>query len=317
MPRLVFAFCTFNRADRLEKLVAAMRAQVCSIPFEILAINNNSTDATVEKLIQLAQMHGPNFRWVTEKEQGIVPARNRAIQESLSSDVLVFIDDDELPLPGLLQAVTHAIFEEGADCVGGPIRIDFAPHERPKWLGRELIGFLGEIDYGPSAFWIESGATPVWSGNVAYRMEVLRTRPDLRFDRRYNREGAGIGGGEDVIMFRAFLSGNHKVRYRPDMAITHFVEPWRLKRGYFLKLHYKAGIRQGQHQLPSYPRAILGVPPFMVSQFIAQCFKFLFLPLKGQSASLRQGMNVANAFGRMLGMHRRWQEARHKLAANP
>ncbi len=39
---LTFAFCTYNRADRLRTLVAAMRAQACPVPFEILAINNNS-----------------------------------------------------------------------------------------------------------------------------------------------------------------------------------------------------------------------------------------------------------------------------------
>ena len=131
MPTLTFAFCTFNRADRLEKLVAAMRAQTSPVSFEILAVNNKSTDNTAEVLAKLTQLPGPTLRWVTESEQGIVPARNRAIEEALGSDMLVFIDDDELPLPGLLQAVSHAIPEEGADCVGGPIKIDFEPYRRP------------------------------------------------------------------------------------------------------------------------------------------------------------------------------------------
>ena len=101
MPKLTFAFCTFNRADRLEKLVAAMRAQTCPIPFEILAINNNSSDSTAEVLAHLAQLPGPPLRWVTEPVQGIVAARNRGIAEALDSDILVYIDDDEIPLPGL------------------------------------------------------------------------------------------------------------------------------------------------------------------------------------------------------------------------
>ncbi|MDP2266891.1 MAG: glycosyltransferase family A protein, partial [Thiobacillus sp.] len=79
MPLLTFAFCTYNRADRLEQLVAAMRAQTCPVPFEILAINNNSTDNTVEVLTRLAQLSGPTLRWVTEPVQGIVAARNRGI----------------------------------------------------------------------------------------------------------------------------------------------------------------------------------------------------------------------------------------------
>ncbi len=305
MPHLVFAFCTYNRADRLDKLVAAMREQTCPIPYEILAINNNSTDNTVETLTKLAQLPGPKLRWVTETTQGIVPARNRAIEEALESDALVFIDDDEAPLPGLLQAVSHAIHEEGADCVGGPIKIDFEPYGRPKWLDRELSGFLGEIDHGASAFWIQDDSTPVWSGNVAYRMELFRERPDLRFDLRYNREGVGIGGGSDAIMFRALLNANYKIRYRPDMAITHLVDAWKLNRSYFLKLHYRAGLRQGQFRLSVFPKTLFGVPPFLVHQFLNQCLKTCGMFLTGKHGVVRQAMNAFNAWGVIVGYRRR------------
>jgi glycosyltransferase involved in cell wall biosynthesis len=305
MPKLTFAFCTYNRADRLEKLVAAMRAQTCPVPFEILAINNNSTDGTAELLTKLAQSPGPKLRWVTESKQGIVPARNRAIEEALESDALVFIDDDEAPLPGLLQAVSHAIDEEGADCVGGPIKIDFEPYGRPKWLDRELSGFLGEIDHGSTAFWIQDDSTPVWSGNVAYRMEIFRERPDLRFDLRYNREGIGIGGGSDAIMFRALLNANYRIRYRPDMAITHLVDEWKLNRGYFLKLHYRAGLRQGQFRMTEFQKTLFGIPPFLVSQFFSHCLKTLGLTLTGKPGQVRQAMNASNAIGLIVGYRRR------------
>lgn len=305
MSLLTYAFCTYNRADRLEKLVGDMRLQTCPIPFEILAINNNSTDSTVETLKRLEQLPGPALRWVTETKQGIVPARNRAIEEALNSNMLVFIDDDELPLPGLLQAVSHAIHEEGADCVGGPIRIDYQPYGQPKWLDRELSRFLGEIDYGTSAFWIEDDSTPVWSGNIAYRMEVFRANPELRFDQRYNREGIGIGGGSDAIMFRTFLKGNYKIRYRPDMAITHLVDGWKLKRSYFLKLHYRSGLRQGQFRLPNYPKTLLGVPPFLISQLLKHCLKALGLMLTGKPGMVRQAMNASNTLGLIVGYRRR------------
>ena len=282
-----------------------MRAQTCPIPFEILAINNNSTDTTSDALLRLEKQAGPKLRWVTETEQGIVPARNRAIKEALEADILVFIDDDELPLPGLLEAVTHSIQVEGADCIGGPIKINFEPYGRPKWLDNELTGFLGEIDYGSSAFWVQDGSTPVWSGNVAYRMETLRANPELRFDSRYNREGAGIGGGSDAVMFRAFLDGNYKIRYRPDMTITHFVDAWKLKRSYFVRLHYRAGIRQGQFRMPTFPRTIMGTPPFLIGQFFKLCLKTLSLIITRKPGQVRQAMNASNALGVIVGYRRR------------
>ena len=79
-----FAFCTYNRSDRLEALVAAMRAQQCAEPFEILVINNNSSDDTLAVLERLAAQPGVPLRYVTESTQGIVPARNRGLAEAMN-----------------------------------------------------------------------------------------------------------------------------------------------------------------------------------------------------------------------------------------
>ncbi|NMG76008.1 glycosyltransferase family 2 protein [Aromatoleum diolicum] len=305
MQRLTFAFCTFNRAERLEKLIAAMRAQRCPIPFEILAVNNNSTDDTADVLARLAQLPGPPLRWVTEPVQGIVAARNRAVEESLASDIMVFIDDDETPLPGLLEAAAHAILQEGAECAGGRVAMDFSEHPRPAWLGNELLGFLAAIDHGKEPFWIEDGSTPIWTANVAYAMKLFRDDPELRFDKRYDRKGNVVGGGSDAIMFRTLLERKIRIRYCPGMAVLHSVEPWRLQRGYFLKLHYRAGLRRGRYQLPAYPRTILGIPPFLLSQVLRHGLAALRMHLTRRPGALRQAMNATNALGCLIGYAQR------------
>ncbi len=302
---LTFAFCTYNRADRLDKLVAAMRTQACPLPFEILAVNNNSNDATEEVLARLAELPGPTLRWVTETTQGIVAARNRAIEESLGSDIMVFIDDDETPLPGLLDAAARAILDEGAQCAGGRVEMDFSHYPRPAWLGDELLGFLAAVDHGKEAFWIEDTSTPIWTANVAYAMKIFRDDPDLRFDKRYDRKGNVVGGGSDAIMFRTLLERKIPMRYCPGMAVLHSVEPWRLQRGYFLKLHYRAGLRRGRYQLPAYPRTVLGIPPFLVSQFLRHTLDALRMQIAQRPGALRQAMNATNALGCLVGYGQR------------
>jgi glycosyltransferase involved in cell wall biosynthesis len=303
--KLTFAFCTYNRADRLENLVAAMRAQDCPVTFEILAINNNSKDNTLAILKNLADQPGALLRFVTETAPGIVPARNRAIKESLDSDILVFMDDDELPQTGLLNAAYDAIVNEGAQCVGGRVEVDFTPNGRPIWLEDDLLGFLAEVKHGDTPFWITDDSTPIWTANIAYDMRLFRNDPGLRFDQRYNREGADVGGGEDAIMFRALLSRGENIRYRPDMAVRHFVDSWRLKRGYFLKLHYRAGIGYGRLQIPDYDKTILGVPPFLVTQFFKQCLITISKLAHAQPGLLRQAMNAAHALGTINGYRSR------------
>ncbi len=298
---LTYAFCTFNRADRLDALVAAMRAQKCPIPFEILAVNNNSTDGTAAVLERLSALPGPPLRVVTESVQGIVAARNRAVEESLNSDIMVFIDDDELPLPGTLTGAVAAVVDEGAQCAGGRVQVDFSEHRRPSWLGDELLGFLAAVDYGETPFWITDLETPVWTANVAYDMRLFRDDPDLRFDQRYDRVGKGVGGGEDVLMFRALIARRIPMRYRPDMCVLHDIEPWRLRRSYFLKLHYQSGYRYGLHELPAYGRTFLGMPPFLASQLGKKSFQALSMYALRRRGSLRQMMNAAHALGSIRG----------------
>lgn len=312
MSKFIVAFCTFNRAPRLHALVDALRQQICPLPFEILAVNNNSQDNTLAVLEELARKPGAGLRYVTETEPGIVPARNRAIKEALDSDILVFIDDDELPQLGLLNAAYDAIVNERAQCAGGRVEVDFTPHGRPIWLEDDLLGFLAEVKHGDTPFWITDDSTPIWTANIAYDMRLFRNDPKLRFDQRYNREGADVGGGEDAIMFRALLSRGANIRYRPDMAVQHFVESWRLKRGYFLKLHHSAGVRHGRYSQQEYGRVLLGVPPFMLVQALAYSIKALAMFLGLQPRALRQAMNATHAWGMIRGTRQRWLLGRKK-----
>ena len=305
MSKLTVAVCTYNRAERLPALVSALRAQVCSVPFDILFINNNSTDNTADVLGSLALQPGALVRTVFETQQGIVHARNRAIQEAMDSDYLFFMDDDEHPMPGWLAAGLDALQNEGADCVGGRVKVKFGPHVRPQWLEDELLGFLAEVDHGESPIWITDESTKIWTANVAYHVDIFRKDPNLRFDLRYNREGTDIGGGEDAIMFLQLLSRRLRIRYRPDMMVEHFVEPWRMKRRYFLRLHHRAGVRAGLYQDMEYPVQVFGVPPFLVRQAISQLMNALKLYIQGKPRALRQAMTVANTVGVIWGRIRR------------
>lgn len=309
-PLITVAFCTYRRAGRLTALVRALRAQACPSPFEVLAVNNNSPDNTLEVLAALENEPGAPLRVVTEEQQGIVPARNRAIAESLERDILVFIDDDEIPQGGWLDAACHSILDEHAQCVGGRIDIDFGEQARPKWLDDEVAGFLGRLDHGSDALWIQTPKTPLWSGNIAYDVSLFRQDPTLRFDLRYNRAGQPMGGGEDQEMFQRLLEQGTRLRYRPDMAIWHSVESWRLHPRYFLRLHYLAGVRKGLHELPGYHAKTFGAPTFLFRQAVEHWLKAVQMYLSRTPGALRQAMTAAHTAGLITGYRQRLKGSR-------
>ena len=92
-----------------------------------------------------------------ETNQGIPHARNRAIDESLDSTFLAFIDADELPYKTWLVSALHGLTDYFADCVGGEIVVDIP--NRPKWLSDSVILFLGKVDHGSSPFPIVDRST--------------------------------------------------------------------------------------------------------------------------------------------------------------
>ena len=301
MNKLTVAICTFNGAKRLPKLIDSLIHLECPIPFEILIVNNNSSDNT-QSLIDKLSIEVPiPLRSVIEKEQGIPFARNRAIEESINSTYLLFIDDDELPYKTTLTAAVETLEKTKALCVGGKISINFTPYNQPRWLTPDLLPFYGQIDYGSKEFEIIDQSTPIWSGIVAYNLELFRKNTDLRFDISYNRKRKGIGGGSDSIIFRELLKRKIKMFYAPSMAVEHFIDQEKISRSYFIKLHFLAGKKYGQYELNKFNREILGIPPFLVSQFFLQLIKVFLLLLKRQPGVIRQAMTASYTLGSIRG----------------
>jgi glycosyltransferase involved in cell wall biosynthesis len=299
MERLAVAVCTYNRGHLLPELIAALRAQQLSIPFEIVVVDNNSQDDTPAVLAREAARPGAPLRSVHEAQQGITHARNRAIEACNGYTYMVFIDDDELPQPGWLAAAHHALSVDGADCVGGAIRVGFRECTRPRWLHDDLLGFLGEVKYGNESFWVTGKSTPVWTGNIAYRCSLFAG--GLRFDPRYNREGEGVASGEDKVMFWELVDRGARIRFEPRMLIEHRIEPDRLRRSYFLKSHFSRGLRMGRFELEKFERTVFRMPPFLIRQFLAQTGTALWAMGTSKSSGLRQAMTCMHTLGVLVG----------------
>jgi hypothetical protein len=191
--------------------------------------------------------------------------------------------------------------DDETDCVGGKISISLSL--RPKWLSDSLLPFYGEVNYSHQAFRIIDSSTPIWSGNIAYNTRIFQL--GLRFDTRYNRKGNALGGGEDSMLFRYLLQNNFTLRYEPDMAIVHLIPDEKIKRRYFLMIHFIAGKKYGYYEMDYEGNKIVGVPWFMFMQLGKKTYHVLYLRLVKPYAYMREAMNLTYQMGMMVGSYKK------------
>src|SRR5947207_460492 len=101
---------TYNRAERLQPALDALLAQTGSVDYEILVVDNNSTDATASVVRAVAEQAHGRIRYVFEERQGLSHARNRGIRLA-RAPVIAFTDDDVRLAPDWVLRQTLAALE--------------------------------------------------------------------------------------------------------------------------------------------------------------------------------------------------------------
>jgi glycosyltransferase involved in cell wall biosynthesis len=219
--------CTRNRAHLLPRLLDRLAEQAGSTSTEILVVDNGSTDDTAE-VVARADL---GVSYVFEAEPGLSRARNRGIRES-HGEVVLFIDDDALPLPGWLDAHRRAFEDATVGAVGGPIALSFEGQNRPRWLTEAFEQLLGAYDLGPDAIiYGEHGYDTLSGGNMSFRRRML-DEVGL-FDVALGRRDEALLAGEEYELTYRLLRAGWKAVYEPRAAVVHLVVADRLRVAYF------------------------------------------------------------------------------------
>lgn len=295
--KLSLVICTHNHLAALQQTLRDLAVlQPPRGGWELLIVDNASTDGTQAWLAENDwRLQQVACRAVREDKLGVAHARNRGVTEA-AGEYVVFLDDDETPEPDWLVNLETVMELHLPAAIGGRIRVRL-PIQGPNWLTGELLGFLGELDYGASERLLTEASTPIFTGNAAFHRTTLMEIGG--FDPNLGRRGTVQSGGEDTDLYRRLVAGSRKVIWAPLAIIHHRIEPWKIKRGYFLSLHYRQGRmegsrrRGGQRRLP---------PPYLIGQLwraaqsaIRQRWQ------EGTASSLRKEMNVIYFVGYLIG----------------
>ncbi len=95
---------TYNRATLLARCVDALLDQEGAPPYEIVVVDDGSTDATP----QLAQLADPRVRYLAIPHGGRAAARNAGLAAA-RGEILIYVDSDVFVVPGFVAAHVEAL----------------------------------------------------------------------------------------------------------------------------------------------------------------------------------------------------------------
>ncbi len=234
--------CTYNRERYIYNVLESIAAGGYG-DYEIVLVNNNSTDGTEGECQRFAKEHPEvKMRYCVERQQGLSYARNRGIRES-QGDVLVYVDDDALVNREYLQTYAD-FFERNGEAVaaGGPIIPRYDGCEEPDWMShytRQLV--TGKLYLGDKEREFPGEAFP-GGGNAAYRKNVFDTVGLFNTD--LGRKGNSLIGAEEKDLFDKMTSHGMKFYYLPTAILYHLIPPKKLTQDDFDRL--TTGIGQSE-----------------------------------------------------------------------
>jgi GT2 family glycosyltransferase len=181
----------YNTAAVLDETLDSALAEAATINAEVIAIDDGSTDGSDRVLAS----RGSALRYARQANQGVSATRNTLATMSEGS-WLVFLDADDLLVPGTLLARVQALAQHDADAVYCNWQAFNQSASVRQW-GRKVEHALTQFDPDPalaifSGFWSPPGA---WMFRRSLHQAIGGFRADLPViqDARYALDAALAG----------------------------------------------------------------------------------------------------------------------------
>lgn len=230
--------CCYNSASRLPETIKHIGLQEVpsDISWELIIVNNNSTDHTKEVALSEIEKHEiliSRFRIVDELNPGLSNARHKGVSES-NYEYIVFCDDDNWLEKNYI-AIAHQILSnnpEVAACGGQSEAISDV--DFPEWWE----DYKGGYAVGKQAE--KSGDVSdrkyLWGSGLVFKkllfVKAFSGIPSLLTDRKGNELSSG---GDSEICMR-FLLMSYQLYYDDRLTFFHYIDSKRLNLTYRIKL---------------------------------------------------------------------------------
>lgn len=227
---------TYNAETRIKLVLDKLQQQVFTnkIQWEIIVIDNNSTDITAQVIQQYQENwhHEYELKYFQEEKQGAAFARQRGIKESHSS-LIGFLDDDNIPDSNWVNAAYNFAQQYPfAGAFGSLIRGEF--EVSPPANFDRIKPFFAITDRGnkPLLYNPRLKYLPPSAGLVVRKKAWLESVPEKCI--LMGRTTDSMLTGEDLEVLGYIQSKGWEIWYNPKMKVTHKIPAYRFRREYLI-----------------------------------------------------------------------------------
>lgn len=227
-PSIAIAVLTFRRQTELAALIPLLLTQAASVEqvadAHVLVVDNDPGRSAESVVVSFADQ---SVVYAHEPKPGIATARNRALSVSAATDLLVFIDDDEIPAADWLRNLLTTYNEyESVGVVGNVLR-EYEVEPDP-WI---LAGRYFDRDPIETGVRVHAAGT----GNLLLDLNQVR-RYDVWFDPIF-----GLSGGSDTLFTSQLVRAGGELVWCADAPVYEQIPASRLSRRWVVTRAFRIG----------------------------------------------------------------------------
>jgi glycosyltransferase involved in cell wall biosynthesis len=295
--------CTYNRSASLRNTLGSLAQQWLpdGTSWELIVVDNNSTDDTAETVKTFAATSNVSVRCVFEINQGLSHARNTGIRAA-HGDIIAFVDDDVTVAPSWLCELRKTFDQFGCVGVGGRI-VPVWVGQKPSWLESDGLhslrsGTVVSFDHGEEP--CELHTSPV-GANMAFKRVAFERHGFFRTE--LGKRGNNLMIGEETEFCTRLLRAGDKLVYAPSAVVYHPVPKVRLKKSHFQSHYFNWGRYMARvNGFPEKAIRYFGVPRYLFRSLLAHICRWLFT--FDSQRRFRYKLEVFESLGEISEAHR-------------
>lgn len=238
--------CCYNSSKLLPETLEHVCCQKVNpeINWEIIVINNSSTDETVQTAETILRKKSPvAYRIIDEKNPGLSNARKGGI-ENAEFEYIVFCDDDNHLYPDYVNTSYEIMNKDEKIGIAGGHSEAVSKIHLPVWFyefsQNYSVGKQAEVTGD-----ITGTSTVLWGAGMVIRAIAAKELYSKGFKSLLTDRNRGeLSSGGDSEFCYAFKLSGYRIYYDERLKLKHFLPEFRLKWNYLRKLSRAFGAQK-------------------------------------------------------------------------